>query len=70
MKCDVMGGFRARVIYQKKEDKMRVKMVVVVLSWEWRCGGVSRIYGAAARVCVGRERERDEKDGVFVFVCV
>lgn len=55
--------FRARVICQMKEEKIRVKMMVVVLLWGRRCGGNSRKKGAAARVDGDeemRERERDK----------
>lgn len=32
-------GFRARIVYQKIDRDERVKMVVLLCMWEWRCDG-------------------------------
>ena len=61
MKNDVMGGFRARVVYQMIDLDEMIKMVVLVCLWRRRCDGGGRLRVAVARVrSRGREREREK----------
>ena len=61
----------ARVLAQKKEEKERSKMVVVVLLGDRRCGGGWPEQYTAARVSeVGKREFEREMKRVSVVLCV